>query len=100
MVFIALHYYLFLPSVHDFVSNLIHRKARCVKKLPKNLKKITAQVSRFMECYGKKVLMVKNVNEEGEIIIYRIVVSNFFFFRTVAFETQMLSCEWPRRKDG
>ena len=71
-----------------------------MKKLPKNLKKITAQDFGFMEFYGKKVLMVKNVNEEGEIIIYRIVVSNFFFFRTVAFETQMLSCDWPRRKDG
>ena len=44
--------------------------------------------------------MVKNVNEEGEIIIYRIVVNNYFFFRIVAFETQMLSCQWPRRKDG
>ena len=71
-----------------------------MKKLPKNLKKITAQDFGFMESYGKKVLMVKNVNEEGEIIIYRIVVNNFFFFRIVAFETQMLSCEWPRRKDG
>ena len=85
MVFIALHYYLFLPSVHDFVWNLIHRKARCVKKLPKNLKKITAQDFGFMEFYGKKVLMVKNVNEEGEMIIYRIVVNNYFVFSYCSF---------------
>ena len=38
-----------------------------------------------MESYGKKVLMVKNVNEEGEMIIYRIVVNNYFVFSYCSF---------------